>query len=232
MKLIDRVGVELEGAWEKEPSFPIVHDGSLDFSDDDDIPEDVYVGEARIGPFRDLAAILAAVRRRWPDHVNETCGMHVHLSFRSAIFYSWLMDPDFTQRIVDGLTMWGSRLKLPAGHVLFNRLSGNNSYCLREFHADWQADQTITVYRRHSQEGHRYTVVNYPYGIHGTLEIRVLPMFPEGPSLAQAAIREVVAITEQAIRDFARREPSVSLAVPVEAPLAEPEDYYLEATCA
>ena len=117
----------------------------------------------------------------YPQEVNNTCGFHLHLGFdreKRERYYQWLMHPDYQDTLVAALEAWADAEQLPPDHPLRPRLRGENHYCENQFWADAQAGVTRKNYSHGGK--HRYTIVNYCYGQHGTIEIRVLPMFEIG----------------------------------------------------
>ena len=218
---IYRLGVELEGGWNKPTPHgtKLEHDGSVQISIPATKIEDVYsksqIDQARLAGI-DLVASLAGkykkiytgeipsmvleekdfpawVTKYYPDYVNETCGMHVHMSFNSALHYNKLMNPSFTACVVEYLKSWAKGEGLAKSHSIWNRLLGKNQYCQPKFYAD---EQSRKAHKDHNREGHgnRYTIISYPYTLKGTIECRVLPMM-ETPDQAIRAIQAVIDVT-------------------------------------
>lgn len=162
-----RIGVELEGGWNPvPPGSNLVHDGSVRLED----PIGRYARGEIPSPPLGMEEWEPWVRAHYPQACNATCGLHTHLSFRSARQYQWLMDPAYPKAIIAAVQKWSKGL--PPKHYIWERLRGKNRYCLDQFLADQQA--------RVAQKGHsRYTAVNYCYLLHRTLEVRLLPMFED-----------------------------------------------------
>src|SRR5271166_6706662 len=103
---INKVGIELEGCWHNPPA-RCHDDGSVN----------VECNCAnQYGTNRELASlpltvagITRFVRTNYPDHVNGTCGMHVHMSFKSPADYARLTEEDFNAFFIEGLHDWGLR---------------------------------------------------------------------------------------------------------------------------
>lgn len=210
-----RVGVELEGAWKKVP-FPdsFGGDGSVRFPD---LSTPVKIGELITAPPLPPKDIPAWLKAAYPDFVNSSCGMHVHMSFGSAILYSRLMVEDYQKQIIKGINAWALGT-LPDDHCIWSRLRGENTYCRNEFHPDIQARQTSKSY---SHDGkNRYTMINYCFGQHGTMECRLLPMMPDA-ALAAAAIQEVLAITNAFLVAYVRKEKPIQAFYQVDIPAVE-----------
>lgn len=217
---IATVGVELEGGWATEPDrVSIGHDGSVSF------PSAIrrnlaIVGEATSQPMAPIG-LATWMRRAYPSHVNETCGLHIHLGFRESsreLYYQWLMTPDYQDTLVATLQAWGVAKGFPPDHRLFHRLAGNNTYCEHRFWPDAQARQERKNYT-HSSSGHRYTMVNYCYGLHKTLEVRVLPMF-DAVEDAIEALHVVIDTTNNVLSKVATRERPVQDTILLNASVA------------
>lgn len=94
---IHRIGIELEGGWRKvPPGTQIGPDGSVQITRYQD--ERLIVGELSSPPLsldpKDEPIYWTTwLKKFYPSHVNETCGMHVHLSFKLALTYERLMTP-------------------------------------------------------------------------------------------------------------------------------------------
>lgn len=215
---IYRVGVELEGGWVRIPDgIDLAHDGSIrgisDVPPIDPVtgqysrpPQGVNVGELNSEPM-ETEKVLAWMRQSYPSHVNDTCGLHVHMSFKSALHYMWLMVPEFQETVRFYLRSWGLSQGFDKTHPLLKRLQGKNQYCKNEFHADVQATNGKKSYN-HDHPGHRYTMINYPFGLHGTMECRVLPMFPQVEQ-GYAAVQRVLDITNASIQVAAQKEEAI-----------------------
>jgi hypothetical protein len=68
-------------------------------------------------------------------------------------------------------------------------VNGENHYCMAEMRAERQAREQI-------KRGYRYTQVNCCYGLHGTIEFRVLPMF-NNCAVSRDAVAKLLEIIEQ-----------------------------------
>lgn len=118
------------------------------------------------------------MRRFYPQVVNETCGLHVHMSFGNALHYQRLMVPAYQDAILTWITRFAEEEKLPTSHPLWERLKGNSRYCQHRFWPDLQVRQRAKDHDQ-QREGHRYTTINFCYGTNGTVECRLLPMMNE-----------------------------------------------------
>lgn len=132
------------------------------------------------------------MRTYYPSHVDNTCGLHVHMSFRNALHYQLLMVEEYTHYIIEGLNKWGEAHAINRAHPLWSRLRGENEYCVPRFWADQQARKRSKSYSH--EEGGRYSFINYPHGLHSTVECRGLPMFQEVET-GISAVNEVLSLT-------------------------------------
>lgn len=218
-----RAGLELEGGWDSlPPGVRLVPDGSVKFPELLQPP--VLKGELNSEPLapNEVANWLKGV---YPKYVNATCGMHVHLSLMDALYYQLLMRIEYPSTIVKYMGEW-AKANLPNDHCIWPRLRGESKYCQHTFSAD---DQVLKVEKGHDQNGagHRYTVVNYCWKRYNTLECRLLPMMPN-PTLAAAAVAELIDITERFLVATAERETKSKTKIEVAEQVLE-ESYEYEA---
>jgi hypothetical protein len=161
---IAKMGVELEGGWETKPDARMVGDGSVSVSAN-------YVGELPSPPFEDPVALTAWMRKNYPTKTNQSCGMHVHVSFKNRKDYLRFMSKEAFDHIHDELEKWGKRANIKNEHF-WARLRGDNTYCKLFYSPMKQV--------KHVDKGPaRYSMLNYCYGRYGTMELRVLPLFKE-----------------------------------------------------
>ena len=180
------LGFELEGGWdvsdgeiEERAPCRIHGDGSVN------VQADGYVGEVvSERPYSRLSAAISAMERLWPEHVNESCGFHLHVGF-TAGDYGALTDRAFYDYFLEQWEAWG-RANLQDGEEpeFWNRLNGRNRYAKKEFHPDKQMPGR-------DKNGHRYTQLNYCWGRFKTIECRLLPMF-ERSELGIAAVKHLL----------------------------------------
>lgn len=218
---IQAVGVEIEGLWKRDHMLdkPLHPDGSVNVGPPSGIPmRECMVGEIASDPMSP-AELPAWVARNYPFHSNNSCGLHVHLSFKKPFHYQRLMSADYQMTLLDRLEVWGQRVGLLSTHPLFPRLAGNNTYCKVEHLADGQVLMRDKNYSRNTKI-HRYTAVNYPLLQHGTIEIRVLPTF-ETADLANSAIAECLLVTNQFLATTKREVPVTSTWILTREPIEE-----------
>jgi hypothetical protein len=202
---VARLGVELEGGWVKVPEgIHLEGDGSV-FRGAATPPEIKQKGELQLGPMQP-AALSMFLKKYYPIYVDNTCGMHVHLSFANLLHYDWLMIPEYQETVLCYLTKWAKTQDFPEKHHIWERLAGKSVYCQKKFWPDAQ----VKSIKDHDQtrHGHRYTVVHY-CGRLRTIEIRVLPMM-KAYKQALEAIRLIVDITNASLVKLAKREERVS----------------------
>jgi hypothetical protein len=206
---VRRIGIELEGGWTKlPPGTKLTHDGSVVFQPDELVPPIggpvIKMGGELPSPPLEMEMWMAWMKQFYPHKVNATCGMHVHLSFRTALTYQRLMTASYPATLIAYVTAWAKDEKLDKTHPLWPRLRGESEYCQHIFSADDQVRSTGKDHDRH-RRGHRYSVVNYCYGRHSTLECRLLPMMTTVEQ-SISAIQNVIDITNAYLVTMAARE--------------------------
>lgn len=204
---VKRMGVELEGAWRKlPPGIVLEHDGSVFRRERGGMGlSDENIGELPIGPI-EIAAMPRNVKRYYPDLVNESCGMHIHMSFRDLLHYGWLMKEDFQDTMITHLLEWALEEKFPPNHHIWARLRGENLFCQRQYWPDAQASRKVKDHDQ-GRPGHRYTIVNY-VGRQNTIEVRVLPMMTTSAQ-AIRGIQRVIDITNASLIKLATRKDKI-----------------------
>lgn len=203
-KHIQQIGVEIEGGWRREKFLHpknkhLFHaDNSVNITDQ--LPTNLrntegYVsGEVQTPPMNTLNSIEVYMKKFYPEFINETCGFHIHISLKSDEDYCKLMEKKFYSFLLKKFTAWGTEHKNNGESALalekfWGRLEGHNSFCKKEFRP------TIQVRSKEKCEN-RYTHLNFCYGLHGTVEFRLLPMFDD-KKLSLSALRYYVLLVEQ-----------------------------------
>ena len=172
------------------------------------------------------------MRKVYPQMVNETCGLHVHVSFTHKLNYSRLITPDLTPFAVERLSQWGRAEGLPADHMFWARLNPNHpwtqQHCAHLFLGDNQVKVTKKEYNSRGTPRSRYTFINYCEAQHHTVEYRGLPMFgrPEGVTVEdiEQAIRAVGAVlnaTNSFLSKIRQRERAETIAVVARPPIMQ-----------
>ena len=197
---VSAVGIELEGGWREQPAgVTIGHDGSVI-----GMPSQArYVGELASPPIL-TTQIETWMTKCYPDYVNETCGLHVHMSFDNAFLYQRLMDDRYPATILRYIERWAKDEKLSTASPIWDRLAGRSVYCQHVFAPDEQAQAVKKDFSR-TRPGNRYTVINYPFSRTHTIECRLLPMMPTTVQGIRA-VQEVIHITNAFLVKTAARE--------------------------
>lgn len=188
VKYIDKIGLELEGGWATPPfkavtdhSVKINHQcgsferqnchtcGCLDHYGYVPVNGKWWQGETN-SPALTLDKVAEWLKKNYPDVSNESCGMHIHLSFKSTGHYLKLMDIKFNNYFIDYMDKKAKNS--PIGSSAFwKRFKGENKFASPKFHPEKQVQVT-------GKGGtDRYTHLNYCWSMHGTLECRLFPMY-------------------------------------------------------
>ena len=118
--------------------------------------------------------VFEYITDNYPEQVNDSCGAHKHMSFHNNRDYCVALHPDLTGHIIKRSVEWGRRLNIK-NRSFWDRVNDNRggagSWCKQEY----RAYEQLTAREKYHSD--RYTVVNYCYPLHGTLEIRLPPMF-------------------------------------------------------
>ncbi len=243
MRLFDRIGVELEGVgWPQGRGTPgWRHDGSVEIEGHYDEGEvscecgdpcdcsSAYccncesrketsagdIGEVASPAFRSLGSVQEWLRKTWPSESNETCGLHVHVSFPPGLTGALASDK-FLNYALRKLEAWGRSHKLVKDDSAFwHRLEGGNSYCLKENHSE----------RQIMGGGTRYTMFNFAaWHEHKTVECRLFPMFEGGAEVACEAVAVLLDIYQSYLkRKRSRKRAELSLELEQQTPPPEVE---------
>lgn len=179
---IAKLGIELEGGWNSKPQ-DLKPDGSVNSINC------AYLGEVASKPLG-IKSVLSWVDKNYPDKVNHTCGLHIHISLYSHADYSKLMSRKFFLYLHREFKSWGLSYPINDDSAFWKRMAGENTYCKNKFNnPDKQAE---TNYR----ESIRYSHLNYCFKLHGTIEFRMLPMFQK-KEIALSAIQKYYDIVNE-----------------------------------
>lgn len=193
-KFIGKVGVELEGGWNESPSFTIHSDGSVHCGGE-------YKGEAHTIPKSTLKEVFDEIKAKYPDHIDGSCGLHVHVSL-PELYYAYLTSKKFWEYFQIRMDTLHEMLLLgpkDASTERFRgRLDGGNQYCKKMFDPEKQV-------RSRDKNGNRYTQVNFCYALHNTLECRLFPMF-EHASNAAMCVSEFTDTIETFLKGYKEKE--------------------------
>ena len=232
-------GIELEGGWNEHPPSPVVHDGSVKIPQpstkkmptfETNEAAEVWIkaererlakltmiaiGEVVSPPIpAEEASITKFIADNYPTRVNDTCGLHVHMSFTHKLNYQRLMTPDFTKAMVEGLKVWAAQEGLKETHPLLARLyDANHPHCAHVYCGEAQSMQTSKDFRSRGTAHSRYTAINYCYSQHQTVECRLLAMM-DTPEQATRAVLEVLNITNRLLAKVRAKELKKVVRVP------------------
>ncbi len=180
-KHIRSIGIELEGTWHHEPD-NLKGDGSVRHTRG----AGDYDGEVASDPFTSRSSWPVWVKQNYPNGSNQSCGLHVHMKPDADVKIGMLMDEEFQSTLLQGLESYGERNGLKRWDIWANRISGGHEYCRREWRAELSGSRV-----------NRYLQVNFSsYELHGTVEFRLLPMFPDSDA-AVGAITEMLRIVDE-----------------------------------
>lgn len=182
-------------------------------------PNPQHVGEIPSPPL-EVDKWLKWMRTNYPPFINATCGMHVHQSYDTSLTYQRLMTPQYPKTVLEEFKKWAKEKGITdKDHPLNQRLYGTgqagtpSEFCQPLFQADEQARRTEKRFN-HFEPGHRYTVMNYCWGMGNrqTIECRLLPMFEE-IEIAIDAINKLLAITNSFLFVMRKKESRRKVAV-------------------
>ena len=198
--IIDKVGIEIEGLWTETGSRRVRTAASqwhMGISGDGSIhtrgcSRGLYANEFQTAPGY-VEAALAQLVAGYPDEVNESCGMHVHVSFLDPTVITQLMTPEFFAYFRRRWLEWGERTGLHPDCEFYSRLEGENQYCRPN------DNRTITDNAHHD----RYFQLNFSaWHEHKTVECRLLPMFQHA-AIGVSAVKELLSIYHDWVTDAA-----------------------------
>lgn len=172
------------------------------------------------------AGASAWMKKFYPIFVDKTCGLHIHMSFEDLKMYARLMTPEFPLTVLEYLKRWADEQNLPPDHPLWDRLSDQSKYCQHKFWPDEQVRLErlkSPEYYDQDRKGSRYTVINYCYKLHGTMECRILPMF-ESVARSISAIQLIMDITNASLVALAEKDKKEKCRV--SSPSDTFEEYY------
>jgi hypothetical protein len=234
---VEKVGIEIEGAFKKtfDDGTDIHHDGSLCTELPPGLKE--WSPRGHLGEVTSLPLPPGEVEKwileHYPDSANHLCGLHVHVSFgeenaRGVMFCS---HPGFYPFFLKEMEKWGQRENLPKDSQFWPRLQGKNTYCKKAFIPSVQVRRTGKEFgnshpqRPVKQGGDRYCQLNFCWGLHGTIEARLLPTFPSAKT-AVSGVKKVIGIFDEWLKSppelrVAKMVVSLKEGVRVEAPREE-----------
>ena len=185
---IKQIGIEIEGAFNRYDANDTTfhHDGSVELDDDgrceccmeecdchdQDREHDCecdsnynYVGELVSTPL-EFDKVHEWINRNYPEEFNNSCGMHIHLSFKNDMEYSKFCSEEFYNYFLTKITDWAHKNKVKEDSRFFKRLNGQNTFCKRKWEESNAKSQLSDI-------GDRYNMLNYCYSKHRTIEVRL-----------------------------------------------------------
>jgi hypothetical protein len=199
-RYVRAIGVEMEGGWMAPPE-RLYGDGSVRCSH----PTTEFSGEISYHN-EDPAELFKWMKRNYPSETNDTCGMHIHVSFVNTLLYMKLMERQFFDFFVQRMREWGKAMEGSGAMVggdlqsFKARISDKNIYTSSLYEPDKQS-------RPNSKNNYRRSHLNYCYNLHGTIECRLMPMFSKFELSKDAVI--VVAETMEEYLSKHRERPIV-----------------------
>ena len=181
---IYRIGLEVEGGWNRAPTYP-----GCTMASDMSVTVSGYTAKEAVSlPLASIDEGKAFLRGIYPHAVNNTCGFHVHFSFINPADYARLMDKIFFDFWLDEVRKWGLENQI-RNKNFWHRLSGQNTYCKRVHQPDAQSIQT-------GKGTYRYAHWNFCYKFHKTVECRMMPTF-KNVATAEKALEFLVNTVEK-----------------------------------
>ena len=204
---IDMTNQEFEGRVEHQ--FAQAH---CDISEDSSVHVEQQDGEhssnefTKINPcksMKELKKWIKEIHEAGEYRGNSSCGLHLHMSFKSDTIYSSTTNKEFFENFVNFLYIFG-RMYKTTNPEFFNRICGNgrhdtSAYWCKSVYADDNVRETIRTREHYPSE--RYHYVNYPHAIHKTIEIRGLPYFRQMETI-QNFNCVILAFVESYCRDY------------------------------
>lgn len=234
---IVKIGIEMEGGWEELPDqeYELGRAHRFSFHDDRSVSTDYGGDECGDCSYcvdgegdhcynnDGLSGELVSepmdahevnweewVKRFYPHDVNSTCGGHFHVSFDNKQAYEILCTEVFFNYFLTELRAWGKRANI-RNQNFWDRLDGENSMCTTNFRGHRQL-----YIKGDNYPDCRYSALNFQYHKHGTMEIRILPMFLQ-PNVYIKAVKVSMGIIQKYLDSVANRP------IPVETRTIEPE---------
>lgn len=218
-----KVGIEIEGLWNNlretrrraaAEGMGGCQDGSVRVNPDSNA--EGYEFQTNPGTLREALSQLVAY---YPDETNDSCGMHVHVSFNVSTDASLLATQQFFDYFRARWNAWGQREHVwgynavdpgASRGTFWHRLFGQNDYC-----------RVNSSTERNILSMDRYHQLNFSaWNEHRTVECRLLPMF-KSARLGVSAVQELLAIFEDYLHDQADFPAvDVVMAPPALVPLA------------
>ncbi len=137
------------------------------------------MGEVVSPPCSNLRDLAEFIQAYYPDKVNTTSGLHIHVSLESDEDYTLLMQPSFYSYFRTHVEAWAKANKIKSARF-WNRFNNQNYYCARNDRKRSESEETLTEaemlinhQRQRNGSADRYRHLNFCKGKHGTLEVRL-----------------------------------------------------------
>ena len=232
---IIKIGIELEGGWYEMPenehdvnkplesytwhtdtsvdSLDMGSCGDCDYCNDGD-DDECSRGNGHAGEIVGFPTYIVErhecgdllwhmwTKRYYPEIHNSDCGGHFHISFDNIQAFEFLCTVEFFEHFQRELYRWGVRAHIK-NKDFWDRLRGDNYMCKTTFRG---TEQLYTV--NDNYPDCRYSILNFQYNKHGTLEFRILPMFDD-PKLYIKAVQVCMDITQKYLDKMANKPISI-----------------------
>lgn len=192
-----QVGIEIEGRWlDRYATIARASAAGLTSCSDGSVhetPDGTTARPYEIQTHADtLRSAIGQLVSFYPDEADESCGMHVHVSF-SATDTTLLCSQEFFDYFRAQWLLWGQEHNLHPRSEFYTRLNGGVEYCRQNV---WDDRNAI-------ESGDRYRQLNFcSWSEHRTVECRLLPMFRHR-ALAISAVQKLLDIYETFLADAA-----------------------------
>lgn len=145
-----------------------------------------FVGEL-VSPILPINDWQYWVRKCYPSEHNSSCGGHMHLGVSNISAYENLNCQEFHDYFVRELKAWGKRAHITNNNFWY-RLEGKNSMC----NDVYRGKEQVKI-RDEGYPSCRYTILNFQFDKHQTVEVRVLPIF-DSVDVMISAMKAVIRI--------------------------------------
>lgn len=186
-----KMGVELEGGWNKDYARLAQEvEGARGKTDSSVHGLEGHMGEITTRPNTNLESLLKDVRYLHPDHTNESAGLHIHASF-TDLHLTLLTSEDFYKYFRKRWEEWGEknqgRMSRKDRDAFWDRFHMRSNQAKRYCKDIFMPGKQLTDFNHDD----RYTQLNFvSYKKFKTVECRLLPMFGD-PDLTCDAITEL-----------------------------------------
>ena len=132
-----------------------------------------FAGESNSNPCSSMRDLLNYLQDNYPNEHDSSCGMHLHVSFKSKKAYMTLINSKFKDELIDFYYNWLNENKINQDSRAYQRLK-NNTYCENSYRKE---DVEGQLYALDKDSSVRYRVLNYCFSLHNTIELRFLNIF-------------------------------------------------------